>query len=223
MYRNFTRRIGGHTFTKTKRENWWRKFHQTANQQAAERFFMRITTKTLAEQVSKLLTKKIPFSDVLIGVNREICDRLSNPGRRQRTTKTMLQGDLRRTASMLRLDAPTPVELRLHGLNIGDDGFLIEKPPGDPDSPIDPDHRAYGYKKRDRSAWTFSGFSKAHRDVDWRDLSSIIRKCFFQIFSQGCCRIAMEIFGIESLALVVDVRMATSTTLFVFPCRFSCF
>ncbi|KAJ5629478.1 hypothetical protein N7528_003135 [Penicillium herquei] len=68
-------------------------------QHAAKRFFTMMTTKSLAEQVSKLLTKKVSFQDMPVGVNREICDRLSNPGRGHRSTKSTFQGELQRTAA----------------------------------------------------------------------------------------------------------------------------
>ncbi|KAJ5622238.1 hypothetical protein N7528_005470 [Penicillium herquei] len=71
-----------------------------------------------------------------IGVNRGVCDRLSNPGRGHRTTKSMLQEDLRGTATMLRLDSPTPDEVRIHGPKFDEDGVVVEMIHGDPDTAI---------------------------------------------------------------------------------------
>ncbi|KAJ5726268.1 uncharacterized protein N7483_007625 [Penicillium malachiteum] len=86
----------------------------------------------MAEQVSRLLQKNVTYEDMIVGVNREIYERLNNPGRGQRTTKSMIQGDLRNTANQLRLEIITSAALNEHGLKIDKDGFAVERRPTDP-------------------------------------------------------------------------------------------
>ncbi|KAJ5712872.1 uncharacterized protein N7483_010053 [Penicillium malachiteum] len=75
--------------------------------ECANVLFTRITTRSLAEQVSKILGKDIAYTDLISGLNREVCDRLGRPGRGHRRQKFMLQEDLARAANQLRPSSPS--------------------------------------------------------------------------------------------------------------------
>ncbi|KAJ5630033.1 hypothetical protein N7528_003690 [Penicillium herquei] len=95
--------------------------------------FTRITTRSLAEQVSKVLGKDIAYDDLISGVNREVYDRLSRPGRGHRRQKFMIQGDLVRAANQLRPNSLSREELKKHDLKLDGDGFVVGKLPSDAD------------------------------------------------------------------------------------------
>ncbi|KAJ5697253.1 hypothetical protein N7488_010937 [Penicillium malachiteum] len=95
--------------------------------------FTRITTRSLAEQVSKVLGKDIAYNDLISGVNREVYDRLSRAGRGHRRQKFMIQGDLVRAANQLRSNSLSREELKKHGLKLDNDGFVVEKTSSDVD------------------------------------------------------------------------------------------
>jgi hypothetical protein len=87
-------------------------------------FFDKIHTRSMAEQVSKLLNQDFDFAQVQLGVNHELISRLDAIGRGHRRTKFMIQGDLVRAANSLSTEPLRAQDFKKHGLRIGQDGFL---------------------------------------------------------------------------------------------------
>ncbi|KAJ5986731.1 hypothetical protein N7451_011096 [Penicillium sp. IBT 35674x] len=90
-------------------------------------FFDKIHTKSMAEQVSKMLNQDLDFAQVQLGVNRELVKRLDAAGRGHRRTKSMIQGDLVRAATSLSTEPLRSQDFKRHGLQVGPDGFLMAR------------------------------------------------------------------------------------------------
>lgn len=97
-------------------------------------FFDKIRTKSMAEQVSKLLNQDLDFAQVQLGVNQALVKRLDTVGRGHRRTKAMIQGDLVRAATLLSEEPLRAQDFKRHGLQLDSDGFLVaRKGPPSPD------------------------------------------------------------------------------------------
>ncbi|KAJ5904495.1 hypothetical protein N7504_006878 [Penicillium tannophilum] len=93
----------------------------------AEGLFQNIHTKSMAEAVSKLLQKRVPYRQVVSAINNEVVKRLRRVGRGHRVQKGMIQSDLKNTVSNMdlrRLDALVTRDL---GLQVDSGGILCEK------------------------------------------------------------------------------------------------
>ena len=86
--------------------------------------FTRINTRSLAEQVSKLLSTGISFDQLKRAVNRELVERLDRRGRGNRRSKNLIQGDFARAAAAPSTGKMRPEEFKKHGLKLDQDGFL---------------------------------------------------------------------------------------------------
>lgn len=93
----------------------------------ASALFKRIHTRTMAEQVSKMLGRRMTYEQARAASNREILARLNRPGRGNRRNKELIQGDLSKAANGP-IDAPEirDQDLKKHGLKYDQDDFLIE-------------------------------------------------------------------------------------------------
>ncbi|KAJ5725417.1 uncharacterized protein N7483_006774 [Penicillium malachiteum] len=92
---------------------------------------MQITTRSLAELISKALGKNIPYQELGSGANREISDGLNRTGRGHRRQRTMIQGDLARAVNQQRTERLTQEEFTKHTLRLDSDGFVVERAPGE--------------------------------------------------------------------------------------------
>lgn len=92
----------------------------------ADSLFSRVRTKTMAEQVHKLLARNATFDQVRRATNHELVQRLGRVGRGHRRAKHMIQGDLVNAARFMCTDDMPPSDFKKHGLKLDPHGFLVE-------------------------------------------------------------------------------------------------
>lgn len=101
---------------KQKAINAWGEEHANA-------FFGYLSTRSMVELTSKLITTGLSYEHIQLSINNEIVSRLTSPGRGIRNTKGIIQGDLTKALHRRCLQPLVRETLINCGLQVDQDGY----------------------------------------------------------------------------------------------------